>query len=105
MKEFITINSEPIDFVSANSDAKTNLIKELNNSFNLWRSCDLIATLFSMMGILTSTINYEVNYPSSRATSSCDIDMKNIENYRIGTMILTLASVIFIICRYYYKDK
>ena len=107
MQAFFSINFEQFkEFGTEHTEEKKeDLIHHSNLAFTVWRSFDLTATFFSMLSIITSTINYEINYPSSRHYSTCPYLSQETEFFRIATMILSLSSVIFIVCRYFYKGR
>lgn len=90
---------------------KTVNLKKVNNYtesyylFHLWRAFDLVAAMFSMFGIIFSTLDYEKNYSADRNYYNCEEYHLHTEIYRNATMISSIVSLLFIIFRHYYKGQ
>lgn len=80
-----------------------NLYSQCTRLFKTWRAFDASAAFFSMSGIVTSAIDYELNYSPNRTWDRCDEKYLHSEGFRWATMLFTGISLIFILLRYYYK--
>ncbi|OMJ81402.1 hypothetical protein SteCoe_18135 [Stentor coeruleus] len=80
-----------------------NLYSQCTRLFKTWRAFDASAAFFSMSGIVTSTVDYELNYSPNRKWDQCDESYLHSEGFRWATMLFTGISLIFILLRYYYK--
>jgi Ion channel len=66
-----------------------------------WKLAEVLSCLFSILGIITETIDYETNYSSKRTHDNCIEEINNTVRYI--TLALTIISVILLIARRYFK--
>jgi voltage-gated potassium channel Kch len=90
---------------SSNPKARINIHKESYLTFHAWRSFDLIASLFAVMGIVTATIDYELNFSLSRTYNNCVASDRESDNYRVGTLLMSIIAILFMLLRHYYKFR
>lgn len=74
-------------------------------NFHLWRAFDLAAAVCSLLGILCASVEYELKYPVSRDYENCENNTSASSNFNISTFLTTFFSIVFILCRYYYKNR
>lgn len=68
-----------------------------------WRVAELLSSLFSCFGILSSTADYEYGFSPDRDHANC---LQNVNQvYRWLTLILTIVSIYFLVLRHYIKSK
>jgi hypothetical protein len=79
--------------------------QQLSELFQMWRGYDAIAASFSVIGLVLSTIEYEINYSEHRTYKNCDEYRVVGDWLRYGTTLTTLMALLFVLLRYYYKDK
>ena len=77
---------------------------EAHYLFHIWRAFDLCAACFLMLGIVFSTLSYEMNYAKDRTYSNCNENDIHTEIFRYFTALTSLISLVFMSLRYYYKD-
>lgn len=80
--------------------------REINQSRNLylqWRVAELFSSIFSCLGIVSATADYENSFSIDRSHSNCAENVQQI--YRWLTLIFTLVAGYFLILRHYIKSK
>jgi hypothetical protein len=73
--------------------------------FNLWRSFDLFSAGFSLLGIVFSSIDYEINYSYTRTYANCEYYRKDNYVLRYLTLVTTLIAIFFLLMRYWEKIR
>ena len=71
--------------------------------FRIWLKFDAASSLFSVLAILSATIDYEVNYSSTRTYSECHEGYIRAEGFRYTTLLLNVVGLIMTLLRYKYK--
>ena len=79
------------------------IYKESQKLYLKWRIAELISAIFSNLGIITSTIDYETGYSSSRNHYNCRENSEQI--FRWITLVLTIFALGFLIQRHQIKVK
>jgi Ion channel len=77
--------------------------KESRELYLKWRISELISSIFSVLGILTSTIDYEINYSIARTHYNCHQGSNQIFSWI--TLGLTLVAAFFLFKRHILKVK
>ena len=72
--------------------------------FRLWRSFDLVGAMFALLGVIASTLDYELKYSPNRNPFNCDYDKSVSQNFDLAALLTTLFALFFISCRYFYRD-
>jgi hypothetical protein len=79
----------------------TTQFTESRKMYLRWRICELISAIFSNLGIITSTIDYETSYASNRTPGNCAEHSDNI--FRWLTLALTAVAIAFLYERHKTK--
>ena len=77
--------------------------KEIQDLYYKWRIADLISASFSNLGIITSTIDYEIGFAAFRNHFNCRENSNQI--FRWITLGVTLFAIGFLIKRHWIKLK
>ena len=78
--------------------------KEFVKYFHLWRAFDLVGAMFAIIGVIASTLDYELKYSPNRDYKNCHYIHSVSENFDLTTLLTTLFALFFISCRYFYRD-
>jgi hypothetical protein len=79
---------------------------ESRKLFKLWRSYDLASSVFSFLGLVIATLNYELSFSPSRDFNNCQIS--SLKSSDVLKMIIAFATFVSILClgqRYLYKIR
>lgn len=80
----------------------SNRLKVSEDIFDKWRSCELISALFSNIGIITSMLDYEINYSINRTHHNCH-ELEDHRVYGMITLFTSLIAIIFLILKHVHK--
>ena len=75
--------------------------KESRDLYLRWRILELVSGTLSTLGIITSTIDYEVNFSTHRNHHNCAEN--TFEVYRWLTFCFTLLAALFLVLRHWVK--
>lgn len=91
--------------MASSKPTKENIHAESHFLFLTWRSYDLTSSIFALMGLLTGTLDYELNYSTSRSVDNCSKSGIETENFRYGTLVLSLVAMVLLCFRHHFKLK
>ncbi|CAG9332262.1 unnamed protein product [Blepharisma stoltei] len=99
--EFISESSRSSLILS--SFSMNHLSTSSKNLYIQWRLAELIAAIFAVIGIITSTVDYEKSYSDDRTHSNCKENEEEAFNWI--TFAFTVISLIFLYIRHQSKQQ
>ena len=75
----------------------------VKSSYFQWRAAEVLSSVFSVLGILTATMDYETSYSALRTPGNCLENPNKILRY--ATFLLTIMSVFLLFMRHYLKVR
>jgi hypothetical protein len=77
--------------------------RESKKLFYDWSSSEALCAFFSVIGILSATIDYEYTYHDSRTNSNCKIKSMPLDPFKIIVLITTLVALFYLLLGRYHK--
>ncbi|CAG9324768.1 unnamed protein product [Blepharisma stoltei] len=94
------LTSLRVTFVTKRTSDRLSVSQEL---FNKYRSCELAFAVFANLGLVASTIDYEVSYSPYRTHNNCLQD-SNSMTHRMIAMLTSLMALIFVFLKHFQKE-
>ena len=75
----------------------------VHSSYFQWRAAEVLSSLFSAFGLITSIIEYETGFSVHRTHDNCKEEVNDLHRYL--TLSFTMISVVLLSSRYFLKAK
>ncbi|CAG9316115.1 unnamed protein product [Blepharisma stoltei] len=75
-----------------------------NQLFNQWRAFEMASAIFSCLGIISSSIDYEMRYSPYRTHDNCEEESSVSDFWKTFTLFSTIASMVFLLMRDHSKS-
>ena len=79
------------------------LAQKSQRLYTQWRTAEMVAAVLSMVGVATSTVDYELGFAQDRTYSNCAENINEV--YRWLTLVFTLLSMVFLVMRHQTKRE
>ncbi|OMJ79387.1 hypothetical protein SteCoe_20587 [Stentor coeruleus] len=97
------MDSDRSIMITNNSISYEDTFRESKKLFYDWRASDALCALFSILGILFATIDYEYTYSNERTHDNCKISIMALDPYKMMIIFTTMVALFYLLFGIYHR--